>query len=120
MSFTHKNVYEPSALVPKPAGFATLTVSGTALPLVGVGGAYTSLNPATNEPQTVQSVMVQVLGANVVYRGDGTAPTASVGIVLSAGAVYLLSFQEFLNGQVIAQSGTATLSCQTNQSGQNI
>ena len=86
-----------------PLGFASLSVSGTAVLLSSVSGGIPS-------GATIATVVVN--GNAVNWRDDGTAPTATVGtggMGLSVGSQVV--FTTTLNTlEFIAQTGSATLS----------
>jgi hypothetical protein len=61
--------------------------------------------------ERVRRAVVQVLGADVVFRDDGGTPTATQGQVIPAGDIYVYDGdrQAMLNFQVMAPTGTARL-----------
>lgn len=85
-----------------------LSVAGTAVALTLPGSADTRIKPT--------HAIIQVTGANIRWRADGTAPTTSVGIQVAAG-----SNIEFMDGTlnyaniierikfIADDAGTATL-----------
>ena len=60
-----------------PLGFDTSTSFATAIGLGGLAGAAI--------PAGANQALIQVTGDNLRWRDDGTAPTASVGMLLAAG-----------------------------------
>jgi hypothetical protein len=86
----------PVAIYPAgtPLGFVSIPVSGSAVDLAPPTGASFALISST--------------GANVNWRDDGAAPTASVGMPIIAGQAPI-ALANLLALQFIAQSGAATL-----------
>ena len=82
-------------------GFESVTVSGTA-------GGLTDATIASK-----YEAVITVETAQIRFRLDGTAPTASVGHILEAGDVLILdSFNQMDNFSAIRTGGTsATLRC---------
>jgi hypothetical protein len=86
----------PVAIYPAgvPLGFVSIPVSGSAVDLEPPTGATFALISAS--------------GANVNWRDDGTAPTASVGMPIIAGQAPI-ALANLPALKFIAQSGTAAL-----------
>jgi len=60
-------------------------------------------------PSGASNALIAVSGAPVRWRSDGTAPTASVGMPVAAGATLVVGGPLMSTIQFIQQSGTAEL-----------
>ena len=86
---------------------ALSATTGTAVSLPLPGAATTRVKPT--------HAIIQVVGNSVRWRADGTAPTGTAGILVSAGSniEFMDSGQNYQNVieriQIIGVSGTATL-----------
>ena len=69
------------------SGYATLIALGSVIPLGYQQITSLSASTALTVPASARLALIQAETANVRWRDDGTAPTASVGLVLAAGAV---------------------------------
>lgn len=97
LSSAHAEVTQPSNLT--PVGYCQLTSLASATALSSCSGGL---------PTTAQVAAIVPGTANVRYRDDGTAPTASVGVPLFVGAT-LFYTGDLTKIQFIAQSGSPTL-----------
>ena len=78
-----------------PLGYAQQSVSSTSVALSGI-------------PANARFVVVNTETVGLRWRDDGTAPTATVGMPLDAGAT--MTYDGNLSAlRLIAQSGTATV-----------
>ena len=73
-------------------GFESLTISNSAV--------------ALTRPMTARSFLGKLETAAVRVRGDGTAPTTTVGVLVSVGEVIILDDSELDRAQFIRQSGS--------------
>ena len=84
-----------------------LSCGASAVSLTLPGSATTRIKPS--------HAIINVVGANIRWRADGTAPTATAGILVAAGSNVefmdgTLNYQSIIERfQAIAASGTATL-----------
>lgn len=62
-------------------------------------------------PEGTEFVEVSVSGQAVRWRGDGAAPTASVGMPLPVGTTRFFTQQQLPAVRFIEQSASATLDC---------
>lgn len=76
---------------------------------VSVGGTATAIGCSGTIPAKATVVYVTPETASVRCRGDGVAPTASVGQPVAANSQLTYGGEPLGNLQCIAQSGTATL-----------
>ena len=84
-------------LKPIPGTFCQITLTGTATTLAS--GCTAGL------PTTATSITVTVEAANARYRDDGTAPSATVGMLLTVGS-YLSYSSDLTKIQFVAVSGS--------------
>lgn len=77
-----------------PAGYAQVTVSGSAVPLPSI-------------PASANKAIIQIeTGDSIRWRDDGTAPTSTVGMLLYPANIIELSNQKSINNfQAIGVSG---------------
>ena len=62
-------------------------------------------------PSGAKSIDFQIIGGNVLYRDDGTAPTSTVGIILGPnplGPPYTILLSTMANFQMLQQGATVT------------
>jgi hypothetical protein len=85
-----------------PAGFQRITLTGTAV---------SSLNSTVRSSAKILDISVETQNAR--YRADGTAPTATTGVLLVSGATYRLEgFNGTANMKFIAATTGAVLNIQ--------
>jgi hypothetical protein len=99
--------------IPNSAGttFATATIGGTAVPMVGAGGVFAALIEYAGTTNATTHIEFSIETANVRKRSDGAAPTATVGIQVQPG-VYTMSIGEAMTAQFIAVGANATINAQ--------
>lgn len=94
---------------PNSAPNAWPTKTGSYVPLgCQVLPSMVSATGFTSVPSGATLADIQVAGQNVNYRDDGTAPTASVGLTLYAGAPFYPYSGSLSAIQFIQQAATAT------------
>ena len=72
-------------------------------------GSASKLSANCTIPANATMAVLQAESANVRYRDDGTAPTASVGMIVISGAAPLLYTGTLTALQIIAASGSPLL-----------
>lgn len=81
-------------------GYSQLTSLGSSTLISSVTGGI---------PAGTDTVVLQAETQNVRYRDDGSAPTASVGMILVAGTMYEFSVSQIAAMRVIEVTASAKL-----------
>ncbi len=86
---------------PKALDYTSGTISTAAVTIFEMGSAL-----ITSAPVGARSFVGVIESANVRARGDGTAPTASEGQLISSGDTIYLGESEFSSMEFIRQAST--------------
>ena len=86
--------------VTQELAYCQLSISSTATALSACSGGV---------PANARYVLIQPETAAIRMRGDGTAPSASVGFPLAIGVALTYAAAPLSNLQIIAQTGTSTV-----------
>ena len=86
---------------PKALDYTSGTISNSAVNIFEMGSAL-----ITSAPVGARSFVGVIESANVRARGDGTAPTASEGQLISSGDTIYLGESEFSSMEFIRQAST--------------
>ena len=93
-----------------PYAFESLTVSSSAIPLTASVYNTVAVTSGANPLRQVQYVVITTETNSIRYRYDGTAPTASIGHLMTAGtALVLIGYDTITQFQAIASGADATI-----------